>query len=87
MVLAGQVENIAGKTFQAFQHPVSGVPLHQVVVAHDQDNIQRLLRGQHGTVQPESVEEGVHAGARYGDVVTMHHITFVSWWGKKFMES
>ena len=77
MVLTGQAENIVAETLETVQHPLPGMPLHQVVVAHDQDNIQRLLRWQHGTVQPESVKEGVHAGARYCDVVTMHHITLV----------
>ena len=77
MVFLGQVRDIPAEAVEALHDPVSGVALHQVIIPHDKDDVDRFVRGEKVTVKSESMKEGVHASARDSDVVCMHRVTFI----------
>ena len=59
MVFLGQVRDIPAEAVEALHDPVSGVALHQVIIPHDKDDVDRFVRGEKVTVKSESMKEGV----------------------------
>ena len=78
MALLAHLQHKLGEHLKHVHDELPGVTLHQVVVSHDQDTIDRLGSWQQQLlVQPESIEKLVNTPTRNGDVVRVHRVTHV----------